>query len=205
MAAWVSLKLLSARRWFTCALTCKACSRRKGPWHAPWLERVLPTVVRLVARAPERTVFTRFLPPPSPEDASGMWRRYYEKWPAVTRNQVDPELVELVPALRKFAPPAAVFDKTVYSAFFDGRLHRLFRESKVTTLLISGSETDVCVLSTVLGAIDYGYRIVVVKDALCSSSDDAHDASMALYAQRYNAQVELASADEVLEMWPRNG
>jgi nicotinamidase-related amidase len=34
-----------------------------GPWPTPWMEKVLPTIVRLAEHAPERTVFTRFIPP----------------------------------------------------------------------------------------------------------------------------------------------
>ena len=36
-----------------------------------------------------------------------------------------------------------------------------------------------CVLATVIGAVDHGYRvIVVVTDAVCSSSDEGHDAML---------------------------
>ena len=42
--------------------------------------------------------------------------------------------------------------------------------------MITGAETDVCVLATVLGAVDYGYRVVLVTDAVCSHSDTGHDA-----------------------------
>ena len=35
----------------------------------------------------------------------------------VTREHLDPNLLDLVPALRRYAPPAQVFDKSVYSAF----------------------------------------------------------------------------------------
>jgi nicotinamidase-related amidase len=66
---------------------------------------------------------------------------------------------------------------------------------------VSGGETDVCVLSTVLGAIDRGYRVVVVTDALCSSSDAAHDASLDVYHMRFGQQVETASAELVLDAW----
>jgi nicotinamidase-related amidase len=38
-------------------------------------------------------------------------------------------------------------------------------------MVITGTETDVCVLATVLGAIDFGYWVVLAIDALCSSSD----------------------------------
>jgi nicotinamidase-related amidase len=32
-------------------------------------------------------------------------------------------------------------------------------------LTVTGSETDVCVLATVLDAVDLGYRVIVVRDA----------------------------------------
>jgi nicotinamidase-related amidase len=48
-------------------------------------------------------------------------------------------------------------------------------------LIVNGGETDVCVLATVLGAIDRGYRVVVASDAICSSADETHDASLRLY------------------------
>jgi hypothetical protein len=51
----------------------------------------------------------------------------------------------------------------------------------VNTLIVSGGETDVCVLSTVLSAIDLGLRIVLVEGALCSSFDESHDAILGLY------------------------
>lgn len=62
-------------------------------------------------------------------------------------------------------------------------------------------ETDICVLATVMSAIDRGYRVIIAVDALCSSSDGAHDASMRVYLTRYGQQVETATADVILEAW----
>jgi nicotinamidase-related amidase len=172
---------------------------RDGPWPTPWMERVLPCVVRLVEKMPEHTVFTRFIPPVRAEDMPGMWREYYRKWPHVTRERLATGHLELVPELRRFAPPAEVFDKLVYSAFADGRLATLLAERGVSTLLISGSETDVCVLATVLAAVDHGYRVVLLTDAICSSSDEGHDALMKMYRNRFDVQIELATVAEVLD------
>jgi nicotinamidase-related amidase len=172
-----------------------------GPWATPWMDRVLPAVVTLAGHAPARTVFTRFIPPRSADDAPGMWRAYYGKWPNVTRERVDAALLELVPALEKFVPPARVFDKGVYSAFATGALHPFLRQKDINTLVVTGSETDVCVLSTVLAAVDLGYRVIVVQDAVCSSCDESHDALIDLYNLRFDVQIESSTSDEVLAQW----
>jgi nicotinamidase-related amidase len=172
-----------------------------GPWPTPWMERVLPIVVGIVERSPARTIFTRFIPPRTPDDAHGKWRDYFTKWSEVTRDTVAAEQLELMPALRRFVPPALVFDKRTYSAFADGTLHSFLRGRHVDTVIISGAETDVCVLSTVLAAVDLGYRVLVVEDAICSSSDASHDALLGLYRMRFDLQVELASVDEICDYW----
>jgi nicotinamidase-related amidase len=173
--------------------------RRDGPWPTPWMERVLPTIMHLVENMPAQTVFTRFIPPEHAGDMPGMWREFYRKWPNITRQRLPAEYLELLPELRRFVPPAAVFDKFVYSAFADGRLARHLAERGTSTLLISGAETDVCVLATVLAAVDHGYRVVIVTDAICSSSDEGHDALMRMYTSRFDVQIELAAAEEALD------
>jgi len=71
----------------------------------------------------------------------------------------------------------------------------------VDTVVITGAETDICVLATALGAIDRGYRVVLVTDAVCSSSDQTHDALMTFYNQRLSQQVETADTETVLSIW----
>jgi len=172
-----------------------------GPWPTPWMEKALPSIAQLVAHSPERTVFTRFVPPASASDANGMWRAYYRKWSNITRDRLEPRVLELVPELQKFVPPASVIDRMVYSAFGGGKLHDFLIGHHVDTLVVSGGETDVCVLSTVLSAIDLGYRIILVQDALCSSSDESHDAILGLYCQRFDIQVGVAGLEQILDLW----
>jgi nicotinamidase-related amidase len=131
----------------------------------------------------------------------GCWRDYYRKWREVTRERLDPALLELMPELRRLVPPALVLDKMVYSAFADGRLHRRLREDGADTLIVTGSETDVCVLASVLAAVDHGYRVVLASDAVCSSSDRAHDALLEIYRRRFDLQIELADSAEIIEAW----
>ncbi len=171
-------------------------------WHLPWLERVLPVVEQIAGAHPSQTVFTRFVPPARPEDMHGTWRRYYERWRRMTREQLDPELIELVPSLAKLVPPATVIDKSHYSPFTEPRLSRLLQERDIDSLVITGAETDVCVLAAVLGAVDLGFRVVLARDALCSASDRTHDALLTLYRERFGQQIEMASADVILANWP---
>jgi nicotinamidase-related amidase len=91
---------------------------RGGLWETPWMERVLPTVAAIAARCPERTVFTRFVTPASPEEAAGQWQAYFRRWKRATREMLDPGELELVPELVRYVPPAVVVDKPACSAFF---------------------------------------------------------------------------------------
>ncbi len=170
-------------------------------WHVPWLERVLPRVVALAEARRERTVFTRFVPPDRPEAAVGAWRRYYERWRQMTGERLDARLIELVPPLAVLAPPARVVDKTHYSPFQEPHFPPLLAELRADALVISGGETDVCVLAAVMDAVDAGYRVVLAEDALCSVSDESHDALLRLFGERFSQQVEVAETEEILASW----
>jgi nicotinamidase-related amidase len=170
-------------------------------WHAPWMERVLPAVSELAARFADRTIFTRFVPAETPQSAPGAWRRVYAHWPGMTLDRLHPEMIELVPELARHVPPALVLDKHTYSPWHDGRLHRLLLERNVSALLISGGETDICVLSTLLGAIDLGYRVVLPEDALFGSADETHDAILTLYRNRFRQQLTVCKTDDAIHFW----
>ena len=61
----------------------------EGPWPTPWLEQRRDVIVHLASRFPERTLFTRFVPPENAEDMPRMWQRSYERWPNATRAKLD--------------------------------------------------------------------------------------------------------------------
>lgn len=121
-----------------------------------------------------------------------MWQRYYTRWHTATRACIDPELLGLMPELRRYSPPATVIDKTRYSAFFQSSLLQHLLDREADGLIVTGAETDVCVLATVLSAVDLGYRVILVRDALCSSSGAGHDALMKMYHARFSEQIETS-------------
>jgi nicotinamidase-related amidase len=165
------------------------------------MDKVLPVTPALASRHPERTVFTRFIPPARSEQMPGMCQRYYERWRVATRDVLPLELLELMPPLATCCPPATIDDKTRYSAFAEPRLIEHFRQHETDALIVSGSETDVCVLATVLDALDIGYRVIVVRGAVCSSSDHGHEMLMRLYHTRYRERIETADAATILARW----
>jgi nicotinamidase-related amidase len=122
----------------------------------------------------------------------GMWQRYYARWSEATRERLDPALLDLLPPLAGLCPSAIAINKNRYSAFAESELLAHLQARGVDGLIVTGSETDVCVLPTVLAVIQ-------VRDALCSSSDEGHDALMQMYHQRYTEQIEMADAATIID------
>ncbi|WP_348629899.1 hypothetical protein [Mesorhizobium sp. M7D.F.Ca.US.004.03.1.1] len=85
----------------------------------------MPAIEELVARHPQRTLFTRFIPAERPGEGPGMWASYYRRWAEVTLSHIDPGLIELMPQLARFVPPAKLVDKHVYSPWTEGHLDAL--------------------------------------------------------------------------------
>lgn len=85
-----------------------------------------------------------------------------------------------------FGPLATVFDaikedsrvfwmdKRHYSAFAGTDLDIRLRERRVTTVVLTGVLSDICVLHTAIDAYNLGYDIEVVGSAIASITDDAH-------------------------------
>lgn len=190
---------LLGANWVHLCIDMQRMFAEQTEWHAPWMERVLPEVVRLVEMGPERTVFTRFIPPRSADEVGGTWHRYYQRWAAMTGEQLDPAMLELIPALALHTPPARVLDKPIYSPWLGSRLHAELTDAGVDTVVISGAETEVCVMAAVIGAIDLGYRVIIATDAICSSADSTHDAMHHIYDSRFGMQVETAEVVEIVE------
>ncbi len=193
------------RNWAHICVDMQTLFAEETDWHAPWLTRVLPAIEALAEMSASRTIFTRFIPPETLENAHGAWRGYYQRWPSMVRQHLSLDLLELVPSLARLVPPAQILDKGVYSPWFSGELHRALQTRNISTLIVSGGETDVCVLTTVMGAIDLGYHVVLPTDALFGSADTTHDAMLAIYRSRFQTQLTITSTKDVLQLWRDQG
>ena len=173
-----------------------------GAWYTPGLARILPAVLRLAAHDPARTLLTRFVTPWEATQANGRWVQYYRRWPTVLLGETPPAMLDVVEPLAALAPPAAIADKTTYSVFNDGPAAVHLARATADTLVFSGVETDVCVLASVIDAVDRGYRVVVAGDAVASASEDGHEAVMRHVYGRLDAQVEIATVADIIAAWP---
>ena len=187
-----------------CAHVCVDMQRmfiEPTQWHAPWMAKVVPAIEAIVEPHARRTIFTRFITPESPQTASGTWRAYYQRWQAMTREHLPIEMLDLVPSLGRHVPPALLLNKHIYSPWPGTDLHARLQQAGVDTLVVSGGETEVCVLATVLGGIDHGYRIVLPTDAIGSSADETHDAMLRIYESRFGVQLTACTTQAVLDAW----
>ena len=109
-------------------------------------------------------------------------------------------MLDLVP---EFASPAApVFDKRAYSIFSAPSFRDRLEADRIEALVLTGVETDVCVLASLFDAVDRGLRVVVPVDAVASGSRAAHDAVIGTLLPRLPEQVELSNVGAVLRAWP---
>lgn len=105
----------------------------------------------------------------------------------------------VVPHLRRHIPPARILDKHTYSPWIDGRLDRGLRPRNVSTLLVSGGDTDICVLATVLAEVDLGYHIMIALDALFGSADETHDAVVTVFRTRLAQQIGICTTADAVD------
>ncbi len=118
-----------------------------------------------------------------------------------TRGKLPDEMLNLMPELQKLAPPAMVLDKMRYSAFAGTDLYRLLEHRNVSTLVITGAETDVCVLSTVLDAVDHGYRVILCAGRCVQFFRRRARRAAANVSAPLRVQIEVADADQLLAAW----
>ena len=90
-----------------------------------------------------------------------------------------------------------VVRKTVPSAFFGTTLAPWLTRHGVQTLLVAGAVTSGCVRASVVDAMSWGFRPLVVSDCVGDRALAPHDASLFDMAQKY---ATVAPLDEALAL-----
>lgn len=173
--------------------------RSHPDWGSTSLNTIVAPIQRLLSARPERAYFSRFVPPQHMDHATGAWQRYYQRWHNVTLERMDPDLVNVIEELRPWEKH--VVDKAGYSALGNLDFRQLMSASADRCLILTGVETDVCVLSTAMEAMDLGLRVILARDAITSSSAKCHELALEIVHDRFDEQIELASVDEIIAAW----
>lgn len=80
-------------------------------------------------------------------------------------------------------------DKRHYSAFAGTDLDIRLRERRVTTVVLTGVLTDICVLHTAVDAYNLGYDIEIPASCVASLSQENHDWAMAHFKTAIGAKI----------------
>lgn len=92
-----------------------------------------------------------------------------------------------------------VFDKKVFGADDDPEIDAAVRGHGRGTVVLVGTETDVCVAHSAMGWRGAGLRVVVVHDAVHSAGEGHRNGLNRLWQDR----IELVSAKELYYEWLR--
>jgi nicotinamidase-related amidase len=116
--------------------------------------------------------------------------------PIVVSEQYTKGLGPTIPTLSKKIPSTASrFEKMHFSCFADSYLRSFFMRGQRRSLIVGGIEAHVCVMQTALDALDAGFRVAVIQDAVGSRSKD--DMWAGLARLRY-AGAELVTTEMIL-------
>lgn len=93
--------------------------------------------------------------------------------PVLATTQYARGLGPTVPEIASLLPPGEVMDKTAFSCFGSDSFCSAIRElpGNRNTLVVCGMETHICVLQTVLGALNQGFLVHVASDAVSSRGE----------------------------------
>jgi nicotinamidase-related amidase len=108
--------------------------------------------------------------------------------------------VRVVPEL---APRAGelVVSKHYYDGFNGTVLDGALRARGVTTLAITGTMTDICVLATVVGGFNREYRMVVVEDGVATLGPEIQRAALDIIRRAYARVLSAKELADELARW----
>jgi nicotinamidase-related amidase len=171
--------------------------RSHPEWGSQALTGIVPPIRRLLEVKPDNAIFSRFIPAQRADQAEGMWQRYYHRWHSVTLDQLDSAQIDVIPELKPWAK--RVGDKPGYSALGSAEIRAAALGAR--DVILTGVETDVCVLATAIEAMEAGLRVILATDALTSSSQTCHAKALDILHDRFDEQIEVATVDRILAAW----
>lgn len=99
-------------------------------------------------------------------------------------------------------PGELVVNKTTYGTFNSTGLDHALRSLGITSLVIGGVVTNVCVETTARDAADRGYEVVLLDDGCAAFSPEIHEATLLSFQGPFGR---VRRSDEVLALLKEGG
>lgn len=106
---------------------------------------------------------------------------------------------DLIPECEPW-PGEITIDKPGYSAFEQTGLDELLHWYGISQLLLCGVTTEVCVHSTLRGAIDRGYQCLTVADACAGNDPVLHEAALRMISLEGGIFGDVGSSEDVVKL-----
>jgi maleamate amidohydrolase len=94
-------------------------------------------------------------------------------------------------------PNEPVLSKLFASAFFGTPLAALLASHRCDTVVVTGASTSGCVRATVVDGLQYGYRVVVPREAVADRAAGPHEAALFDIDSKYG---DVLSTDETVSL-----
>lgn len=98
-------------------------------------------------------------------------------------------------------PPKQVFPKYSYNVFSNPNLGEALTKNNIKTLIITGVSTQICVETAIRNAFDIGYKIVVPRDLIATTSHDPfiQERTLRLVDKTYGTVVDSVEIINILK------
>ncbi len=117
---------------------------------------------------------------------------YTEQYPKGLGETIEP----LKSLLEKYK--AKRFDKMSFSALMIDEIKDEIDNSGKNTVILTGIESHICVLSTAIDLQDAGYDVVIAKDAVTSREQDFYETAMNFYN---GAHIPVIPSESLVFYW----
>lgn len=104
--------------------------------------------------------------------------------------------LEVMPALLDPEYDIVIHNKKRYDCFYATELDHVLRSRGIDTLLLTGVNTNSCVLATSVAGNTRDYAVVVVEDCVDTMDPSLHDAALKVVRQAFGW---VATAQEILD------
>jgi nicotinamidase-related amidase len=173
-----------------------------GTVFVPDGDAIVPALARLLDRARSAGVPVIYVVHQIRPDGSDARNPFWleapsvgDLYPNVREQVIGSRWTELADGL-ELRPGDHLVPKKRYGAFSGNDLAFLLKNLGVKTLVLTGVETEICILATAYHAFNEDFRVVVVSDATAGLEQDLADAALRIVARELGW---VASGDEVAE------